>query len=176
MTKSTPSVAIECRRLLLPDLDSLFALRLMSLEHSSSAFRMSLEEEVAHGPSHFTNALTESNLESVIFGALDGLRVVAMAGIIREPRLKIKHRATIWGMYVHPDYRGQSLARRLMELAIEHGRSVLGVQKLNLTLESENKNAKALYESLGFRAWGREPKAMFEKGRFFDEENMTLLF
>lgn len=44
---------------------------------------------------------------------------------------------------------------------------------LVLAVEATNITAKKLYESFGFKEWGKEPSAMQMDGKFFDECHMS---
>ncbi len=46
-----------------------------------------------------------------------------MAGIYRDPRPKIRHTATIWGVYVNPAWRGLKMGERLMQACLDWARS-----------------------------------------------------
>lgn len=54
---------------------------------------------------------------------------------------------------VDPPYRGKGIGRRLMMAGLAHLRSK-GLKIVELTVDSENKAARALYESLGFDVRG----------------------
>jgi RimJ/RimL family protein N-acetyltransferase len=49
-----------------------------------------------------------------------------------------------------------------------------GVLQVHLSVNADNPRALALYESLGFTAYGREPRALRVKEAFFDEILMAL--
>lgn len=69
-------------------------------------------------------------------------------------------RASKWGGFfignvaVHPDYRGQGIARALMEKALE-AISTQGGRWVGLDVRADNRIARQLYEHLGFREVGR---------------------
>jgi ribosomal protein S18 acetylase RimI-like enzyme len=49
-----------------------------------------------------------------------------------------------------------------------------GVDYVDLGVSDNSPEALRLYESFGFRAWGREPEATEHNGRRYDEIHMTL--
>lgn len=53
-------------------------------------------------------------------------------------------------IYIAPEWRGQGLGRRALEL-IEKTARALGVRALHLEVETEKAGARGLYESVGFR-------------------------
>ena len=69
-------------------------------------------------------------------------------------------RASEWGGFfignvaVHPDYRGQGIARTLMEKALEAISTQSG-RWVGLDARADNRIARQLYEHLGFREVGR---------------------
>jgi RimJ/RimL family protein N-acetyltransferase len=102
------------------------------------------------------------------------LELIAGAGIMRARSPKFAHRASIWGVFVEPAYRGNGLGRAVVTAAIVLVRSWPGVDYVDLGASERAPEAQCLYESLGFRAWGREPEATEIGGRRYDEIHMTL--
>lgn len=60
----------------------------------------------------------------------------------------------IYSISVDPDFRGQGVARHLMEFAIEETLRV-GAERLTLEVREDNLAARTLYESYGFEPFGR---------------------
>jgi len=111
--------------------------------------------------------------ESAVFCAVDGADALcAVAGLYRETRAKMRHRCTIWGVYTRPGHRRRGLSRAVLEAAIQHGERLDGVEILQLSVSVEAPGARRLYESLGFTAWGREPRAVRVGERQVDEVHM----
>ncbi len=100
--------------------------------------------------------------------------LIAAAGIMRQVSPKFRHRASIWGVFVEPDYRRNGLGRAVVAAAIDLARTWPGVDYVDLGASVGAPEAKRLYESLGFVAWGREPEATEIDGRRYDETHMTL--
>lgn len=104
----------------------------------------------------------------------DQREILASAGVVRETKLKARHRACVWGVYCLPTERGKGYGRAVVERAIETARSWPGVERLELSVSVHDPAPLALYESLGFKVWGREPDALRLDGRSFDELHMVL--
>jgi ribosomal protein S18 acetylase RimI-like enzyme len=104
----------------------------------------------------------------------DAAELVAAATITRALSPKFAHRARISGVFVHPAHRGGGLGRAVMAAAIGCARGWQGVDFVDLGVSENSPAALRLYESLGFRAWGREPEATALDGRRYDEIYMTL--
>lgn len=104
----------------------------------------------------------------------DPPELVAAATVTRAAAPKFAHRARISGVFVHPAHRGRGWGRAVTAAAIGCARGWPGVDFIDLGVSENSPEALRLYESLGFRAWGREPEATEHQGRRFDEIHMTL--
>jgi RimJ/RimL family protein N-acetyltransferase len=104
-----------------------------------------------------------------IIGAFDNTSLVGIAGLIREPRLKLSHIATIWGVYVTPTHRSRGIARALITHALDTARSWPSLARVRLSVSSGCPAAQRVYEAAGFRIWGREPDGLRHNGASYDE-------
>ena len=77
----------------------------------------------------------------------------------------MRHRAE-FGISVLKDYWGLGLGRALTAACIQCAREA-GYAQLELTAVAENQSALSLYRSLGFEAFGRNPKGFRSRtGRY----------
>jgi ribosomal protein S18 acetylase RimI-like enzyme len=74
-------------------------------------------------------------------------------------------------MYVRPSARKAGVGRRLVETIIEFARQ--RVELIQLSVVSDNKRARRLYERLGFVEYGIEKKALRQDDRYYDEVLMA---
>lgn len=164
---------ITIRPLALGDADACVAIRREMLADAPWAFSASVETDVGVDPGAVRARL--ANPAHATIGAFDqaGL-LLGVAGLRREERAKMAHRASVWGVYVTPAARGQRLARRIISHAIEFARSWPGVTSVGLSCSEKSIAARKTYESLGFVAWGREPAALQIDGSFHDEYHLVL--
>ncbi len=93
--------------------------------------------------------------QNVIFLAVLGGAVVAKAELVLAPKTLPTQIGYIKRVVVHPEYRGQRLAYRLMEAVIGFAREQ-GIAFLDLHVFEQNLPAVRLYESLGFQEEHRE--------------------
>ncbi|MCA1058766.1 GNAT family N-acetyltransferase [Rossellomorea aquimaris] len=149
-------------------------LRLEMLKQSPSSFGSSYEEAVnRQNPIETTKErLTTQGIST--FGYYTGEKLVGTVTMVREEAMKMNHKASIYAMYVSPLYRGQGLARRLIEAAIEHAKETEGIEQLLLTVVTTNDTARGLYLSCGFKPYGTEKRALKYNGEYHDEELMLL--
>jgi len=78
-------------------------------------------------------------------------------------------------MYVTEAARGRGIGRTLLQRLIDQAAAITGLEQIWLTVSAEQQAARRLYESLGFRRFGREPRALRVGGRYLDEEYFVLM-
>ena len=99
---------------------------------------------------------TDSADEIELLAFVDGA-IVGSAGVTCVGRKeKICHRAE-FGISVDKAYWGLGIGRALTEACIECAKNA-GYAQLELEVVAENRSAIALYESVGFEEYGRNPK------------------
>ncbi len=76
-------------------------------------------------------------------------------------------------MYVDAQNRRNGLARELIANAIQRARDIQ-LEQLTLGVVSTNEPAKNLYESMGFKTYGIEKRAIKINGAYSDDEHMVL--
>lgn len=149
-------------------------LRLEMLEDSPEAFYTSAEEHRATTVEQAAARLGAASDENFVAGAFQDGRLVGVAGFFREQAPKARHKGKIWGVYVTPECRSGGIGRRLVETVVKRASGCDGLQQIQLTVSATQAAAKALYQSLGFETFGREPRALQIDGRYVDEYHMTL--
>jgi ribosomal protein S18 acetylase RimI-like enzyme len=154
------------------DTAALISLRREALEAAPLAFAASVEDDVGLSPEFVRRALADGR-EGAVFGHFDGDDLTGMVGLARPSKLKQRHAGTIWGMYVTARARGRGAARALLDMAIRQARE-WGLEQVQLGVTEAAPAARRLYESAGFRSWGRQPRALGWRGRFVDEDHMVL--
>ncbi|WP_405413680.1 GNAT family N-acetyltransferase [Streptomyces decoyicus] len=109
----------------------------------------------------------ERELVRVAAGEVDYLAVctpmdlpVAIGGIDYQVREKA---GTLWQLAVLPALQSCGLGTLLIRAAEQRIRNH-GLRRAELAVEEDNPRARALYERLGYVAYGREPDAWDEEG------------
>ena len=139
------------------------------------AFMANVEDDRALDAEYVRTALGKPANEIVAVASPDDpSELVATAGIVRAKNPKFAHRATLWGVYVEPAQRGRGLGRAVTAAAVDLARAWEGVEYVGLGVSENAPEAQALYASLGFRPWGREPDATRVAGESYDEIFMAL--
>jgi RimJ/RimL family protein N-acetyltransferase len=173
---STPKQNSRVRALTEADAASYRALRLRALREEPEAFLITPEEEGLNTIEEFARRLRAewSGPEGGLFGAFEAGALVGLCGYGREKRIKYRHKAFIWGMYVAPEARGRGLGRELLAAALDRLRSLPDVEQVNLQVTAVNAAAAELYRSMGFVRIGLEPRSMRVGDRYLDDETMAL--
>ncbi|WGG43578.1 GNAT family N-acetyltransferase [Rossellomorea sp. DA94] len=149
-------------------------LRLEMLKQSPTSFGSSYEEALERqNPVELTKKRLSSE-ESITFGCFVEEKLSGAVTMVRESALKMKHKASIFAMYVTPAHRGRGLARRLLERAINHAKETEGIEQLMITVVTTNETAKGLYLSCGFKPYGTEKRALKYNEEYYDEELMVM--
>ena len=140
------------------DVEAYVALRREALLDTPLAFAASPDDDFASSADSLRSQLAKAP-DWVIFGAFDAA-LVGSCGLIRDRHIKAMHKMHLWGMYVTPSHRGRGVGRQLLAAAIDHARSVHGVDWIFLGVTSAASAARCLYERAGFEIWGTEPDAL----------------
>jgi ribosomal protein S18 acetylase RimI-like enzyme len=164
---------MNIRKLAPSDALAFQALRLQALRQDPIAFASSYEDERDTPLATVAERLVPTG-DRAIVGGFDGERLVGLAAWHREEMRKLQHKGFVWGVYVDKAHRGRGLAKRLLEAVICLARQADGIVLLNLTAYADNHAAIALYESVGFVIYGREPAAICVDGMLHDDVHMAL--
>jgi ribosomal protein S18 acetylase RimI-like enzyme len=164
---------MEIRRITAKDAAAWHRLRKRSIaEHPEAFLTSSTEEERTTLETVAERLAAPAETAAVFGGSVDGA-LVATIGVFRGMHEKARHRASIWGVYVTPEQRGRGYGRQLMQVAIEHARSI-GIERLHLSVTPDNHTARELYEKLGFESWGVERDAFRVDNKPVDQNHMVV--
>lgn len=97
-----------------------------------------------------------------------GLCTVRPEGPVRETR-----HIGVLGISVDRAYRNRGLGRAMMVHALDRCRGKF--ELIELTLFATNLRGRHLYESLGFRLWGSQPRGIRRGERYIDHLSMQLV-
>jgi len=164
---------IAIRRLAPDDVSEYRALRLRGLKEHPDAFTSGHDEE-ALKPLAVTEARLAPEAGGRMWGAFVEGTLVGAIGLLREPRVKIRHKGEVFGMYVVRERAGQGVGAALLAHLIGESRREPGLTQLILTVTETNVAARRLYEKFDFRSFGIEPRAIRVDDTHFDKNHMIL--
>ena len=137
--------ALECHYLQRGEEDKLTQIQNRAFIGSWGYNPNTVEEIIYH-----TNLSTCSLEDIVLIHEGDKVIGYCWTGIACEGGATSKKEGRIFMLGVGPDYRGKGAAKKVLLAGLAHLKSK-SLQAIELTVDSENKVARALYESIGFR-------------------------
>lgn len=150
-------------------------LMLLGYKESGDAFTSSLRERGALPISWWRDRLDgDDRPSSIVFGAFREDALVGVAGLARNTNDKTRHKARLFGMYVHPEFRGHGIAAQLLDEALGFARSDPVLIEVQLTVTAGNAPAQRLYEGAGFTQYGIEPRAISSPHGYLDKIQLHL--
>lgn len=157
------------------DAEAYLSFRRRMLSNAPWAFSATVDDDVALDLQFLRSALAEP--ENAILAVRDDddpASLLASAGIVRMKSPKFSHRAKLWGVFVDPRHRRRGLGRAVTAAAVDLARSWRGVAFVDVGVSANSPDAHAIYRTLGFVEWGREPETIAYQGKRYDEIYMAL--
>ena len=151
-------------------------IRLRALKEHPTAFGQPYESQATTTLDDVASRLLETSESpyDFILGMISEEKLIGMVGFRRESGDRLRHKGTIWGMYIAAEAQGQGLGRILIQEAISRASALSGLEQINLGVISGNDQARNLYISLGFESYGLEKRAIVVDGDYHDDELMQL--
>jgi len=150
------------------------ALMLHAYEHAADAFTSTPEERAQEPDEWWLKRIAHPEGLTVAFGYFSGKSLVGTVALEFSAKPKTRHKALVIGMYVLPAARGNGSARALLQAAIQFCSERGDIRAVQLEVTKGNAPALALYESLGFKAFGVEPLAVLTPSGFRSKVHMWL--
>ena len=157
---------VAVREATLADAKQFRELRLDAIQDSPIAFPVDYEVNIDHPVSFWEDRLKTGETGRIFFAEYEN-RLIGMTGIRKGESPKTRHNATIWGVYVRPEWRGLRIADALIEVCIDWARSN-GVIIVKLGVTQASTSAVRCYQRCGFIIYGVEPRGLFYDGRYYD--------
>jgi ribosomal protein S18 acetylase RimI-like enzyme len=129
-------------------------------------------EDVVHGQ---REELLRSGPEEVF--SVCAIRESMVIGVCTGVRMKwagSRHRIEMVQVVVHESFRGQGIARRMIQTIAGHF-STLGVEIVQISAEESNAQAIRAYERIGFKRFGTLHNGLKHDDKYSDETMMAAL-
>lgn len=128
-------------------------IRLNSLKESPFAFSDSYEDQVNKSILDFQKEIKKiiNPIESFTLGAFSNKnQLVGFVKFKRDHRSKARHRASLFSLYVQPDYRGNGIAKELINKLIATIESIKDIKQLQLSTIISKDSLVDFYKIFGF--------------------------
>ena len=114
-------MSVKIRPLTEEDAAIYHELRLRALREHPAAFAQPYESQAATPLADVEHRLREASESpyDFILGLFSDDAPIGMVGFHRESGIRVRHKGTIWGMYVAAESQGQGLGRELISQAID---------------------------------------------------------
>ena len=148
--------------------------RLACLKNAPQYFGSTYEEEVLNPKFMFETFIEDESPDHVMFGAFDDDRLIGITGFNRMARQRAMHRGELVQVYVDPNYRGQNIGEKLIRFVLEDAFGLDGIEQIQLSVIAGNDRAIRLYEKLGFKTFGVQPRYFKVGNTYLDQQFMQL--
>jgi len=101
--------------------------------------------------------------------------IVGILGLHTYPKTPRRRHAGYIGMSVRDDWHGRGVGTALMEAAVDLAENWLNLERIELTVFTDNAPAIGLYEKFGFMTEGTLRKYAFRDGEYVDVYTMARL-
>ena len=170
-----PRLNISIRKLEPQEARLYRAVRLACLKNAPDHFGSTYEEESRMPKLKFENCIEKEASEQFMWGGFDDGKIIGIVGFERLERQKARHRGEIVQMYVDESDRGQNIGEKLLRRLVKHAFSLNGIEQLQLSVIAGNHAAIKLYEELGFKTFGLQPRYFKVGDLYRDQQFMQLL-
>lgn len=156
------------------DLPRYRALMLHAYDAAADAFTSTAAERAAEPDAWWLRRIADPQGLGLAFGAFDSDALVGTVAVEFSAKPKTRHKALIVGMFVHASARRSGAGRALLQAALDAARARPGLRVVTLTVTEGNAAALALYQAVGFSAFGVEPMAIATPDGFKGKVHMVL--
>jgi Acetyltransferases, including N-acetylases of ribosomal proteins len=149
-------------------------IRLACLKNVPQYFGSTYEEEILNPKFMFETFIEDESPDHVMFGAFDEERLIGITGFNRMARKRARHRGELVQVYVDSNYRGQNIGEKLIRHVLDYAFTLDGIEQIQLSVIASNRNAIKLYEKIGFKTFGIQPKYFKVGDTYLDQQFMQL--
>ncbi|MBX9703058.1 MAG: GNAT family N-acetyltransferase [Silvanigrellaceae bacterium] len=97
-------------------------------------------------------------------------KIVGFVRFEKKFGFKAKHKGTIQSIYIIPEERDKGFGKKLLIAIIEYLFSLKLVTKIDIVVCSLNHKMLKIVESLNFKEWGEEPRAIYYMGSYYSDK------
>lgn len=154
--------------------DAIFLAHLKKRVLVESPFLLETPSEAQNDPQNMVQQIRRLEKCGLLLVAEFNLDLVAMLSFGRSAFQKIQHRGGLM-MIVRQDLRHQGIGRKLLESFVDWAKEDSTLERVDISVMSENEPALRLYKNAGFIFEGQRTRAYkFPDGSYRDEIFMGL--
>src|SRR5215510_1847978 len=131
------------------DVEEFIRLRIEALTREPYAFARALEDERSRSPESVAPRLRAVPEGNFLVGAFEGRQMVGQAGFVRHEGRKMRHKGSIWGVYVTAAARGQGVAKAMLTQMLHRVRGYPELEQASLSVSVTQEAARRFYSALG---------------------------
>lgn len=132
-------------------------IRLASLKECPFAFSDSYEDQLNKSLLDIQIEVKKiiNPIESFTLGAFsEQNHLIGFVKFKRDNRSKARHRASLFSLYVKPDYRGEGIARKLIIELLKTIEPIIELKQLQLSTIISQNSLFEFYKKFGFKKFG----------------------
>jgi RimJ/RimL family protein N-acetyltransferase len=148
--------------------------RLSCLKNVPEYFGSTYEEEVLNPKFMFETFIENGSPDHVMFGAFDEERLIGITGFNQMARQRAMHRGELVQVYADSNYRGQNIGEKLIRRVLEYAFALDGIEQVQLSVIAGSQSAIKLYEKVGFKTFGVQPRYFKVGDSYMDQQFMQL--
>lgn len=115
----------------------------------------------------FENAMIDTSNKRVVF-VVEEIISKKPIGYFQLTEINFLNRHAMLGIAIgEKEWQGKGLGKEIIEIGLDYGFKMLGLNKISLDVVSENKRAEKLYLNLGFKHEGHFLNHYFFNGTYF---------
>jgi ribosomal protein S18 acetylase RimI-like enzyme len=167
---------MKISRLTPKNYDKFYSLRLESLEACPEEFATDTDAWKNASRETINKLLitSEERKYAPIFGAWKEENLVGLIGVNRDLRPSVRHKSTLWGMYVTHAHRRQGIGHALLDEVVEVLKEDPDLRLIRAVVTVTSKDALTLLKKQGFKIYGQEPEAKRLDDKYYDQVYLWL--
>ncbi len=151
------------------DLPAFRTLRLRAVKETPGAFGATVADERKTADKTYLLGFGIGAKNNFLLGGFVNGELAGVVGFRRFALGNLKHKGAIWGMYVAPEHRKRGMGAELLKECLVRAAKKIGLELVQLAVESGNKSAIGLYQRAGFRKYAVEKRGLKVGRKYYDE-------
>lgn len=162
------------RHLEATDSEQFYNIRLLGLELHPEAFGTGAEDWSKGTDEQIRSLLQSSDRCDFVLGNFENGQLTGVIGLKREKKNSVRHKGTVWGLVVMPEFRHKGLGNKLVAALIKKASNHEDLKFIRAVVTNTSANAIGIFESHGFSKYGVEERGIKQGSVFFDQTYLAL--